>query len=297
MTSHQTDEIQLIPIREIVVLNPRQRGRQKFRQIVANIDKLGLKRPVTVAQVEDLSSEACYYLVCGQGRLEAYQQLGAEFIPALVIKGTKEDLLLRSLVENIARRQHSTIELVQQIRIMKERGYSHTDIAKKTDLNAGYVRDILTLLARGEDKLLCAVERGDIPVSIAITIATADDKEVQRALADAYEQQTLRGQRLVRARRLIENRRSRGKSLNGHTRPPSTQLSSQDLLRTYQREAVRQKLVVQRAKVSETRLLFVVTALRQLLKDENFVTLLRAELLDTLPQALVESDNDEKEQS
>ena len=34
------------------------------------------------------------------------------------------------------------------------------------------------------------------------------------------------------------------------------------------------------------RLLFVVTALRQLFQDENFVNLLRAETLDTLPTFL-----------
>lgn len=91
----------------------------------------------------------------------------------------------------------------------------------------------------------------------------------------------------MEARRLIENRRARGKGLRGGKRvsPPSP-VTTDDLLRTYQNEAIRQKLTVQRAKVCETRLLFSTSALKQLLQDENFVTLLRAEGLDSLPQYL-----------
>ncbi len=40
--------IQLIPISEIRVLNPRVRAKAKFRQIVHNIEQIGLKKPITV---------------------------------------------------------------------------------------------------------------------------------------------------------------------------------------------------------------------------------------------------------
>jgi ParB family chromosome partitioning protein len=40
--------------------------------------------------------------------------------------------------------------------------------------------------------------------------------------------------------------------------------------------------------LTENRLLFVVSALKKLLKDENFLTLLRAEGLDTLPEYLAQ---------
>ncbi len=107
--------IRLIPIKQINILNPRDRGRKKFAQIAANIGKLGLKKPVTVARAGGDNGSARYDLVCGQGRLEAYQTLGQEEIPALVVEGTKEELLLMSLAENLARRKHSTVELVREI--------------------------------------------------------------------------------------------------------------------------------------------------------------------------------------
>ena len=46
--------------------------------------------------------------------------------------------------------------------------------------------------------------------------------------------------------------------------------------------------MVKKAEITQQRLLFVVSAMRELLADENFTTLLRAEGLDTLPKYLAE---------
>ena len=282
-------QIRLIPVDQINVLNPRGRGKKKFAEIAHNIEKVGLKRPVTVAPAEPKNGNPMYDLVCGQGRLEAYIALGESEIPALVIRGTREDLLLMSLAENIARRQHTTIELMREIRVLKDRGYTYAEIAAKTDLAVTYVRGILTLLAKGEERLLQAVQKGHIPVSIAITIATSDDKAIQSALTEAYERNDLRGKSAPQARRLIENRKARGKGIRAgckHFR--SDPVSADALLKTYQEETIRQRMVVQRAKICETRLLFACSALKQLFQDENFITLLRAEELDSLPQYLAD---------
>lgn len=45
---------------------------------------------------------------------------------------------------------------------------------------------------------------------------------------------------------------------------------------------------VRRASLARSRLLFVTDAMRRLLADEHFVTLLRAEGLNSIPQALAE---------
>lgn len=289
MNIHYESVVRMIPIKQIEILNPRDRGKKKFAQIISNIAKLGLKKPVTVAHLEGTNGDARYNLVCGQGRLEAYVFLGQEVIPAIVVQGTKEDLLLMSLAENLARRQHSAVELLREIRSLKERGYNNAEIATKTDLDVTYVRGIQQLLAKGEDRLLLAVEKGQLPLSIAITIATSDDKAIQRALQEAYERNDLRGKSLLRARRLIESRRARGKKINTGPRKRSAKpVSTESLLKTFQQETMRQKMIVQKAKICETRLLFAVSALKQLFKDDHFVTLLRAEGLDTLPDFLAD---------
>jgi ParB family chromosome partitioning protein len=139
----------------------------------------------------------------------------------------------------------------------------------------------------GEERLLRAVNAGDIPVSVAITIATSDEQAVQRALAEAYEKNDLRGKALLKARRLIEMRRRHGKA--GKAKPNGklgADVSADQIMKTYQRESARQRLVVRKSKLCETRLLFIVSALKTMVKDEHFITLLRAEGLDSMPEFL-----------
>lgn len=276
-----------IPIDQIIVVNPRSRGKHKFRQIVTNISHLGLKKPVTVVQRGTRDDKPLYELVCGQGRLEACRQLGDATVPALVIEATREELMLMSLAENLARRRQTCVELLREIGTLKERGHSFQEIAEKTDLHPSYVKGIVRLLKQGEHRLLRAVEKGQIPISVAVTIASSNDDEVQRALAEAYESNDLRGKELLRARRLIEARRLGGKS-GGSRRGASKEMTGEALMQAYRKETSKQRMLVQKAKVCETRLLFVCSALRQLFADPALVSMLQAAGLDNLPEYLAE---------
>ena len=75
-------DILMIPVNAITVLNPRARNKRVFQELVTSIERLGLKKPITVSQRPGRSR---YDLVCGQGRLEAFMALGQESIPAVVI--------------------------------------------------------------------------------------------------------------------------------------------------------------------------------------------------------------------
>jgi len=289
MKQRRDFKVHMIPVADIEVVNPRQRGKHKFRKIVDNIAKIGLKKPVTITPKNQEEPNGQFYLVCGQGRLEAYQTLGQTEIPALIVEASRQQLYLMSLVENLARRQRSSIELLSEIGALRDRGYSFGDIAKKTDIDIGYVRSIIKLIKNGEERLLTAVEHGQIPLNIAMTIASADDHDVQRALTEAYEKNDLRGKKLLAARRLIEKRRTSGKKMRGQlNRKPTEEMSSKKLLQTYEEESMRQRMVIQKSKLCETRLLFVVSALRQLLGDEQFIHLLKSESLDSLPAYLAD---------
>ncbi|MDP6875807.1 MAG: ParB N-terminal domain-containing protein, partial [Alphaproteobacteria bacterium] len=131
--------VKMIPLNRISVLNPRERNKKVFRQIVDSISKVGLKKPITVSNVKKANGEAKFELVCGQGRLEAFFYLGQKEIPAIVIDVTEEDRLIMSLVENQARRQHRPLELLQDVGELKKRGYSDSDVARKTGLSYKYV--------------------------------------------------------------------------------------------------------------------------------------------------------------
>lgn len=288
-TEHETFTIEMIPLDRIAVINPRVRNKKVFRQIVDSISKVGLKKPITVSRNENGDGEAAYQLVCGQGRLEAFISLGEHEIPAIVVDVTEEDSLIMSLVENLARRKHRPLELLHDIGELGKRGYSEKEIAAKTGLSYEYVHSIRHLLEEGEERLLTAVETGQIPVSVAIDIAEADEEGVQEALAQAYQDGLLRGKKLLIAKRLVERRQRHGKTvLRGGPEAPRTRMSSEALVRAYEKEADRQRLMIKKAEVAQNRLLFVVEAMRQLLADENYVTLLRAEGLATIPRPLAD---------
>ena len=281
-------KVQLIPIDQISVLNPRSRNQPTFRSIVENISNIGLKRPITVSRKTQPLDGKAYDLVCGQGRLEAYQSLGQTDIPALVVEVTKQDCYLMSLVENIARRNPSPVELLREVGSLKSRGYNLTQIAEKIDLTTSYVKGICHLLDHGEERLISAVERGKLPLSVAMQISSSDEDGIQRALCEAYEDQSLRGRKLQIIRRVIEQRKAKGKrltqGLKSRTRLPTAEL----LVRAYRQEADRQKLLVRKARLTENQLLLVVSALKQLFHDENFVNLLRAEGFTSIPNYLAE---------
>ena len=285
MSDLQLQAAEMIPMTLITVVNPRVRNRKSFREVVDNIAELGLKRPITVAARQ--SEEGVRYdLVCGQGRLEAFHELGQTEIPAIVIDASSEDCLVMSLVENLARRQHRAIDLLRDIRGLKERGYSEPEIARKTQLSLKYVRGVVRLLESAEHRLLRAVESGKIPVSVAVEIAEAKDTEVQDVLREAYENNLLRGGKLMAAKRLVEARQQYGKGQPSADRTKRRSLSVDGLVRTYQNDVEKKQVLLRKATATRNELMFVTEALRKLLNDENFVTLLRAEGLATIPRNL-----------
>ena len=57
-------------------------------------------------------------------------------------------------------------------------------------------------------------------------------------------------------------------------------------MRVYQREAEKQRILVKKSDFTQTKLLFIVEALKELLKEKAFTALLGEERLGTLPRAL-----------
>ncbi|AQS86701.1 chromosome partitioning protein ParB [Neoasaia chiangmaiensis NBRC 101099] len=289
MSVIRPSRIEMIPISQITVVNPRARNKRQHREIVNNIEAIGLKRPITVSR-RDTANGPRYDLVCGEGRLEAFQMLGQPDIPAVVIKASESECLVMSLVENIARRTPRPIDLMREVGALRSRGYSDTAIGTKIGVGASWVNMVASLLDRGEERLLAAVETGLIPITLAMEISRAETEEAQNLLLDAYETGKLRGKKLAAVRRMLEMRlQSQRKGLpTGRLgrKTSSRRMTAADLMQVYQREAEKQRLLVKKSDFTQTRLLFIVEALKDLLANDGFINLLRAEGLATMPRAL-----------
>lgn len=281
-------QIKTIPIDSINVMNPRVRNKKVFYEITENIAQIGLKRPITVK----LSTQPgkTYDLICGQGRLEAFMACGQQEIPAIIIEADEEEALIMSLVENLARRQHNALDLLKGVEILRSQGHNPKSIAEKTGLCQDYVYTVLNLLDRGEERLLSAVEAGQISLTLALAIAQSPSEE-QKVLQEAYETKQLRGGKLLAVRKLLDRRRRLGKSLKGGSQRHSANrkgemLSPKHLLKVYQKEVDRKTMLTRKAEKTAQHLTFVTEALRQLYLEDHFSTLLRAEGLDTMPKQL-----------
>ncbi|MHC9097273.1 plasmid partitioning protein RepB C-terminal domain-containing protein [Pseudomonas aeruginosa] len=283
------EQVELIPIAQIRVLNPRTRNKRIHNELIENIRDIGLKRPITVSRRIESRGPHKYDLVCGQGRLEAFLALQQTTIPAFVIDANEEDCLVMSLVENVARRQHRPIDLMNEVGRLRERGHNDYEIAELIGVTASWVNMIGGLLERGEEKLLSAVETGLIPLSMATDIAKSSETEIQNLLAEAYEK-GFRGKKLTTLRHLLELRAKKDKLVRaspmGNRQPPKKRLTSADFRRLLERDAERQRLMVKKATYTHDRVIFASLALKELLDSEDFVELLKTERLGSVPKLI-----------
>jgi ParB family chromosome partitioning protein len=276
-------QVVMIPLDRIRVVNHRNRDKKKFGQIVENISSVGLKKPITVRPCDD----GYYELACGEGRLQAFKQLGQMEVPAIVRDIPKDELLLMSLVENIARNRSTPLEAVARLVELRERGYSHEEIARKVGLSHKYVSDLLCLHDHGEERLVQAVRTGRVNMASAMIIMRCSTPNGQDALIQIQQEQQLSQHELKRIRNMINERkffgpRDRRGCRNGQA------MTSESIVRAVKREQERQRETLKKAELCEKRLIFAVNALKALYRDEYFTTLLRAEGLSDLPQFLAD---------
>lgn len=288
MAVQHAQKIEMIPISAVTTINPRSRNKRQHQEIVDNIDAIGLKRPITVSRKSGADGDR-YDLVCGEGRLEAFKLLGATEIPAVVIEASENDCLVMSLVENIARRKHRPIDLMQEIGNLAKRGYTDKQIADKTGISPSYANMLTKLLEDGEERLVSAVESGLIPLSLALDIARSETAEVQNMLMDAYQGGKIKGKKLAAIRRLLDQRERRRRRMPdsgfGSVRG-SRRITPVDLMKVYQREAEKQRILVKKSDFAQRKLLFIVEALKDLLSEATFIDVLQAEQLESMPRAL-----------
>ena len=287
MMTDTPETVTLVPIDRVEVLNSRDRNMKVFEEIVENIRSIGLKKPITVTERDGADGKPAFLLVCGEGRLNAFRLLGETHIPALVVNVSDEDAFIMSLAENIARRGYRPLEILADIELLLARDYSIEGIIQNTGLSQKYVRDIVFLLEKGEERLIEAVQNNTIPLTAALEIARAknDDGDLGDMLEEAYKSGQLKGHQLTDAKRLMEKRREQGPKSSARPKLPN---SAHSLVKIYQKEVARQHKMVLKAEHAHQQLLLVVQGLKSLFADENFVTLLRAEGLDTLPKYLAD---------
>ncbi len=272
--------IEDIPVAAIRVLNPRPRQKWKAKTVVESISRVGLKRPITVSMQNEL--------VCGDGRIEAYKDLGQAAIPGLRVEASTEDCILMSLIENLARFRPSAQELYREIGRLAKTS-TNEKIAAQLDCSPEWVASIVHLLKHGEERLLDAVDKKRVPHTIAVDIARAKDGKLQEALVKAFERTKVNAVQMASIRRLAEERQRNGKAIyhEGRRKKENAGVNTNELIRAYKSETGRKQATIRKAELAHARLLFIVNALRSLLRERMFVRLLQEESLNKVALPLL----------
>lgn len=106
---------------------------------------------------------------------------------------------------------------------------------------------------------------------------------------DAYQDGKIKGKKLAAVRRLLDQRERKDRRVPdsgfGSVRGPR-KITPTDLMKVYQREAEKQRILVKKSDFTQSKLLFIVEALKDLLTDTGFTEVLQEERLSTMPRAL-----------
>jgi ParB family chromosome partitioning protein len=285
------ERVEMIPIDSIVVANPRVRNPKIHKEVTDSIERVGLKRPITVRREAGRNDDLPQYaLICGQGRMESCRMLGQTEIAAVIMDTDEETAHIMSIVENVARRLPRASETLEQIGTLSRRGYTDAEIAGKLGCTTSWVNNVVNLLERGEKRLLAATEAGDISMSLAVSIARSSNEEAQKLLLEAYEKGDLKGKKVTVVRQLLDQRARSGKhgNVSFEKGGPKRRMTPDDLAKLYQRHSAKHRLIQKKAEHTRKSLLIAQQIFKELFASKEFCEVLKHANLTTVPQPLAE---------
>lgn len=276
-----------VPTRQIVVLNSRNRCKEQFRENVRSIKDVGLQKPVVVNE-RFLPETGNYELVCGEGRLIAYRELQRPEIPAEIIDCDRKTAYLISLVENIARVPPATMWFAREVKRMKDAGMSVDDISRIVGKSPASVVAYISLVERGEERLVRGVEEGLFPLGLAVRIAESDEKGMQDLMMDAFDSglMTIKNVRAVRAiikDRLDHTRTGAERSVHPAEKAPP-EYTVQELKEDITKVVREGESFAREANSKEGRLVCLLEGLKVLRASDEFMNLVKEEGLSEMPE-------------
>lgn len=277
MNNHP-EGIILIKTSLIKIINPRSRNKFRHGEITESIDKSGLRKPITVRKINDKEYE--YALVCGQGRLEAINNLNEDMIPAFIIDIDDETAYLMSLIENMARVNPRAGEQFNRIKEMKAEGLTDKEISTVTGFSYGWISSITMLIDKAENKLLAAVESGKIPISLAVEIAKTDYQGAQELFVQAFEKGEIKHKDIIKIRAILDARNEGLKGFNGAGFGYSKKkkdLTTEDLTKLYQENIDSHKKIKKKALFVEENIILARQIIQDIMNDDGFAKLVKEE--------------------
>jgi len=169
-------KVEQIPTDIIKFFVRRWRRESAYGRLKQSIREVGLKVPIGVRSISGrphatrrrrrTGGHYQYELVYGQGRLQAFRELGIKAIPAVVIDVKKEEIVGRFLAENVMRRKTSWREKAELIRYDYETNDLDIDeIAKRYCITKPHAAKYLKILTGASDKTLARASENNFSLA------------------------------------------------------------------------------------------------------------------------------------
>lgn len=159
----------------------------KLDELAASMREHGLIEPLVVRRLEGQDDR--YEIIAGERRWRAAQRAGLLEVMCIVREATPRERGELALVENLQREDLNPIEVCAMLREMiKEYGYTQTQLAQKIGLSNVRVSQILALGDLPED-VTDAIRRGKITSKHGSLLLSVKD----RAKLEDYKQKALGG--------------------------------------------------------------------------------------------------------
>jgi ParB family chromosome partitioning protein len=177
----------------------RSRSSGAYSRLKESIKQVGLKQPIHVKDISDWSASDRrrpegglykYELICGQGRLQAFQQLGFPRIPAIVLNVAENEIVGRFLAENVMRRKLSWYEKAQLVKRDVDEGTDIDTIKDKYFVTSGQVYKYLRILRQASGKLLSRSEIEKLSMNQAEELTSIDAK-TQEIVVEVLKEENL----------------------------------------------------------------------------------------------------------
>lgn len=122
---------------------PRKEFDEKsIAELASSIKEHGVIQPIIVKSVGNE-----YIVIAGERRYRASLSLGLDTIPAIVRAYDKTKMIELALIENLQRENLSSYDEANAYNLMiKELGYSQTEVAKKVGKSRSYITNMLGIL-------------------------------------------------------------------------------------------------------------------------------------------------------
>jgi len=186
LPSHGVEEIEVKKIKPNPYQPRREFNEEAIKELSLSIKKYGLLQPIVL--IKDDNDE--YILVAGERRLRAVRLLGDEYIKAIVVDYSKNDLREYALIENIQREDLNPIEVAYSLQsLIEEHGFTHEELANAISKSRSYVTNLLRILNLPEfvhDK----IKKDILSVGHAKVLIGLDD-EILKKVVEEIEKKSL----------------------------------------------------------------------------------------------------------